>query len=418
MTGASTNTVDALNIAELHDAARARLPRGVYAYLERGVEDDVCIGANRAALRALTLRPRVLRGVANIDMSVDLLGQKVPVPFALAPTGGNAMLWYRGDEALARAAAAAGVPFTISTASAIDVEELARPGGRLWFQLYLWEDRALSHAAIDRAWAVGCDTLFVTVDMAVPPNREFMRRLGFGLPFRVGRKSIVDLARHPRWTASVMGRYMMNGGLPRQANLPPELKGRLIRNPARRASFLNDALDWEEIAGLRDRWKGKFILKGVMRGEDAEHALAIGADGVVVSNHGGRSLDCSAPTIEVLPEVVSAIGGKGTIFLDSGIRRGTDVVKALALGADAVLLGRAPLYGLAAAGRAGAEHAIALMKQEIARSMGLTGSRSIAELSVDLLSHGSRAITTTSDRLSCEKPLTLTDRQMESVELS
>ena len=379
------STIDALNIGELRDAAQARLAAGVYAFLERGVEDDLCIVANRTAFRDVTLRPRVLRGVAKIDMATDLLGTRVCVPMAIAPTGGNAMLWYRGDEALARAAAAAGIPFTISTASSMDVEDIARAGGRLWFQLYLWEDRQLSHAAMDRAWAAGCDTLFVTADMAVPPNREFMRRMGFGLPFKVGRRSFFDMARHPKWTLGVMGRYMLNGGLPRQANLPPELKGRLTRNPARRASFVNDSLDWEEVKGLRDRWKGKFIVKGIMRGDDAEQALAIGADGVVVSNHGGRSLDCSAPTVEVLPDIVSAIGGRGTIFLDSGVRRGTDVVKALALGAHAVLLGRVPLYGLAAAGQPGVEHALAIMKTEIARAMALTGSRSIAELSTDLL---------------------------------
>jgi isopentenyl diphosphate isomerase/L-lactate dehydrogenase-like FMN-dependent dehydrogenase len=178
---------------------------------------------------------------------------------------------------------------------------------------------------------------------------------------------------------------MLNGGLPRQANLPPELKGTLTRDPKRRASFVNDTLDWEEVKGLRDRWKGKFVIKGVMRGEDAEQALAIGADGVVVSNHGGRSLDCSAPTIKVLPEVVSAIGGRGTVFFDSGVRRGTDIIKALALGANAVLLGRAPLYGLAAGGQPGVELALEILKTEIRRTMGLTGSRTIAELSAELL---------------------------------
>jgi isopentenyl diphosphate isomerase/L-lactate dehydrogenase-like FMN-dependent dehydrogenase len=378
-------SIDALNIEELRQAAQRRLAAGVYAFLERGVEDDVSVIANKAAMRDITLQPRILRGVANIDMSTDILGQRVSAPMAIAPTGGNAMLWYRGDEALARAAAAAGIPFTISTASSIDVEDIARAGGRLWFQLYLWEDRTLSHAAIDRAWAAGCDTLFITADMAVPPNREFMRRMGFGLPFKVGRRSFVDIALHPKWTLGVMGRYMLNGGLPRQANLPPELKGTLTRDPKRRASFVNDTLDWEEVKGLRDRWKGKFVIKGVMRGEDAEQALAIGADGVVVSNHGGRSLDCSAPTIKVLPEVVSAIGGRGTVFFDSGVRRGTDIIKALALGANAVLLGRAPLYGLAAGGQPGVELALEILKTEIRRTMGLTGSRTIAELSAELL---------------------------------
>lgn len=377
--------VDALNIEELRQAAQRRLAAGVYAFLERGVEDDVSVMANKTAMRDISLQPRILRGVANIDISSDILGQRVCAPMAIAPTGGNAMLWYRGDEALARAAAAAGIPFTISTASSIDVEDIARAGGRLWFQLYLWEDRTLSHAAIDRAWAAGCDTLFITADMAVPPNREFMRRMGFGLPFKVGRRSFVDIALHPKWTLGVMGRYLLNGGLPRQANLPPELKGTLTRDPKRRASFVNDTLDWEEVKGLRDRWKGKLIIKGVMRGEDAEQALAIGADGVVVSNHGGRSLDCSAPSIKVLPEVVSAIGGRGTVFFDSGIRRGTDIVKALSLGANAVLLGRAPLYGLAAGGQPGVELALEILKTEIRRTMGLTGSLTIAELSADLL---------------------------------
>lgn len=375
----------ALNIDDLRKLAHARLPRGIYDYLERGVEDDLSLGANRAAFRRIKLLPHVLRGVAAIDTSQHVLGEPMAAPFAVAPTGGMSLFSYKGDVAAARAAATHNIPFIISTASTLDLEEIATAGGRLWFQLYLWEDRALSHAAMARAEAVGCSICFATVDLPVQPNREYNERNGFGTPFRLGRRNTIDILTHPHWFATVLGRYMLEGGIPQQANLPAHLRGSVTKTAPVGAAFRNDNLDWDEMARLRERWRGTFVIKGIMRPDDAARALAIGADGVVVSNHGGRALDCAPATIEALPDVVAAVGGKMAIFVDGGIGRGSDIVKAVALGADAVLVGRAICYGLAAGGEAGVGRALDLLSSEVRRTMGLAGCRTVAEITPDLI---------------------------------
>jgi len=368
------------NIADLRERARRRLPLGIWEYAERGVEDECGMARNRAAFDAVTFRPRVLRGVARVDTATEVFGKPIPFPLAVAPTGAAGLMWHKGDAAIARAAAKAGVPFVISSASTMDVEQIAEAGGRQWFQLYLWEDRSLSHAVIDRAWALGCEALLVTLDLPVPPNREYIQRNGFGTPFRLNARNTVDVLTHPRWLAGVMGRYMLGGGIPSQANLPDRLRAKVTKGAPPGALFKQDDLDWDGAKALRDRWPGKFVLKGVLHPEDAERALAIGADGVVVSNHGGRALDCSIATIEALPAIVEAAGGRMAVFLDSGVRRGSDVVKAVALGADLVLAGRAPLYGLAAYGEAGVARALDLLRSETARTMAMLGARSIDEV--------------------------------------
>ena len=373
------------NIADLRDRARRRLPRGIWEYAERGVEDETGMARNRAAFERVTFRPRVLRGVHAVDTQSTIFGKTVPLPLALAPTGAAGLLWYQGDLALARAAAKAGVPFTISSASTMDLEQIAVAGGRLWFQLYYWEDRSLSHTVVDRAHELGCEALFVTLDMPVPPNREYIQRNGFGTPFKLNARNTLDVLLHPRWLVGVMGRYALNGGIPSQANLPDRLRAKVTKGAPPGALFKQDDLDWDAIKALRDRWPGRFVLKGILHPEDAEQARTLGADGIVVSNHGGRALDSSIATIDALPDIVAAVGGRMTLFLDSGIRRGSDVVKALALGADAVLVGRAPLYGLAAAGEAGVMRALALLQAETSRTMAMLGARSIAEIDASLL---------------------------------
>jgi isopentenyl diphosphate isomerase/L-lactate dehydrogenase-like FMN-dependent dehydrogenase len=368
------------NVADLRERARRRLPHGIWEYLERGVEDEAGMARNRAAFERVTFRPRVLRGVHRIDTEALIFGGRAALPLALAPTGAAGLLWFEGDLALARAAAAADVPFTISSASTMDLDQIATAGGRLWFQLYLWEDRSLSHAVVARAHDFGCEALFVTLDMPVPPNREYILRNGFGTPFRLNARNTFDVLRHPRWLAAVMGRYALNGGIPSQANLPDRLRAKVTRGAPPGALFKQDDLDWDGVKDLRDRWPGKFILKGILHPEDAEYALALGADGIVVSNHGGRALDSSIATLEAMPDIVRAVGGRMTILLDSGIRRGSDLVKAMALGADAVLVGRAPLYGLAAAGQAGVARTIELLRTETSRTMAMLGVRTMAEV--------------------------------------
>ena len=373
------------NIADLRERARRRLPRGIWEYAERGTEDETGMARNRAAFERVTFRPRVLRGVQSVDTSTTIFGKPAAFPLALAPTGAAGLLWYQGDLALARAAAAADVPFTVSSASTMDLEQIALAGGRLWFQLYYWEDRELSHAVVDKARDLGCEALFITLDMPVPPNREYIHRSGFGTPFRLNARNTLDVLRHPRWLAGVMGRYMLRGGIPTQANLPDRMRAKVTKGAPPGALFKQDDLDWDAVKVLRDRWPGKLVLKGVLHPQDAERALALGADGVVVSNHGGRALDSSMATIDALPDVVAAVGGRITVLLDSGVRRGSDVVKAVALGADAVLAGRAPLYGLAAAGEAGVARALELLKAETARTMAMLGARNVAEIDSALL---------------------------------
>lgn len=371
------------NIADLRERARRRLPRGIWEYAERGVEDECGMARNRAAFEAVTFRPRVLRGVERVDPSTEVFGKTVPFPIAIAPTGAAGLMWHNGDLALARAAAKAGVPFIVSSASTMDLEQIAAAGGRQWFQLYLWEDRSLSHAVVDKAWALGCETLFVTLDLPVPPNREYIHRNGFGTPFKLNARNTLDVVTHPRWLVGVMGRYMLDGGIPTQANLPDRLRAKVTKGAPPGALFKQDNLDWDGVKQLRDRWPGQLVLKGVLHPDDAERALALGAEGIVVSNHGGRALDCSMASMEALPAVAEAVGGRMTVFLDSGVRRGSDVVKALARGADAVLVGRAPLYGLAAFGEPGVARAIELLRAETVRTMAMLGARSVGEIVTD-----------------------------------
>jgi len=372
------------NIADLRERARRRLPLGIWEYAERGVEDECGMARNRAAFDAITFRPRVLRGVETIDTTTEVFGKPLPFPLAVAPTGAAGLMWHKGDLALARAAARAGVPFIISSASTMDLEQILEPGGRQWFQLYLWEDRSLSHKVVDKAWHLGCEALFVTLDLPVPPNREYIQRNGFGTPFRLNARNAFDVLTHPRWLAGVMGRYALEGGIPTQANLPDRLRSKVTKGAPPGALFKQDDLDWDGVRKLRDRWPGKFVLKGILHPEDAERALAMGADGIVVSNHGGRAFDCSMASMEALPAIVDAVGGRMTVFLDSGVRRGSDVVKAVASGADAVLAGRAPLYGLAAYGEPGVARALELLRAETARTMAMLGARSIAEVKMAL----------------------------------
>lgn len=373
------------NIHELREKARRFLPRGLFEFIDRGAEDELCLDRDVAAFRKVTLLPRVLRDVSAADPATILLGGPAAFPLAVAPTGGAGMVRHHGDLHLARAAAAAGVPFTISSASNMEVEAICAAGGRLWFQLYLWEDRALSMAVVDRARAAGCEALIVTVDIPVSPNREYNQRNGFASPFRLRPGNAADILSHPRWFVRVMLRYMRAGGMPMQANLPKAFRHAVTKQAAPRARFRGDSLTWDEVARMREGWKGKFVLKGILRPDDAARAVALGVDGIVVSNHGGRSLDCAAATLDALPGVVAAAGGKAEVLVDSGVRRGSDIAKALALGAKGVLAGRAPLYGLAAGGQAGVEYALGLLRTEFVRTMGLCGARDVSELDGGLL---------------------------------
>lgn len=375
----------AYNIADLKIRARRRLPRGIYDFVERGTEDELGLARNLRAFERTTLVPRVLRDVSVVDPATTILDGPAAMPLIVGPTGAAGTVSFNGDLALARAAGAARVPFVISSAATMPIEQIMAAGGRIWFQLYLWENRELTYKVVDRAQELGCEALFVTVDSPVSPNREYNQRNGFAAPFRVGVRNFIDIATHPVWLVDVILRYMLNGGLPVAANLPPELASKVTAIPMPGARFRMHDLTWDEFRTIRKRWKGKLLLKGVARPEDAAQAVALGADGVVVSNHGGRNMDPSPASLDLLPPIVDAIGAKATVLVDGGVRRGSDVMKALALGAKAVLIGRPTLYGLAVGGEAGAATALEILRSEFVRMMAMMGSRNVTEITADLL---------------------------------
>ncbi|MFK4874664.1 alpha-hydroxy-acid oxidizing protein [Novosphingobium sp. ZW T3_23] len=367
------------NIAQLRVLARRRLPRAIWEFMERGTEDDLLIGRNPAALQALHLVPRALRDVSARSAEITLFGRRQPLPLVIAPTGIADLMWHHGERAIASAAAAAGIPFTqttSSTTSFADIAKVATAGH--WMQMYLWERRDLSWQVVEAARENGADVLVLTIDTPVWPLREFNRRAGMSNPIRPNARLVGDFLRRPRWLAGVMGRYMLEGGLPQFANYPAEVGGKVTGKVARVAN--SASVDWRDVDELRRRWSGKLVVKGLLHPDDARRALDHGVDGIAVSNHGGRNFDSSPPAIHALPAIVDAVAGRTTVLFDSGVRRGADVLKAIALGADAVMIGRATLYGCAAGGEAGAAHALRLLENEINVAMAMLGITRLGEL--------------------------------------
>lgn len=383
---ADDRTLGAYNIADLRELAKQRLPRGMFEFVDRGTEDDIAVANNRAAFERMQFNPRTLVDVSARNQEITLFGKKQSLPIIVAPTGTAGLLWYNGEIGLARAAAAAGIPCGVSTNAMTAMETIKeQAGGRLWFQLYMWSDRSQSHKMVERARAAGYEALIVTVDGAVHPNREFNQRNGFGIPLKLNARLVGDMLRHPGWISSVLLRYAMTTGIPSFENYPPEIRDKLTSPTFKRSALKNEALTWDDLRTLRKLWPGPLMVKGILHPQDAVNAADCGADGVIVSNHGGRMLDSSPAPLEMLPHVLDAAGKRLTVLVDSGFRRGADVVKALALGAKAVLIGRATLYGTAVGGEAGAARAITILREEIDRVMALIGARSVAELSRDYL---------------------------------
>jgi isopentenyl diphosphate isomerase/L-lactate dehydrogenase-like FMN-dependent dehydrogenase len=367
-------TLGAYDIADLRELARRRLPKGVFEFMDRGNGDEVALANNRAAFERFKLVPHALVDTSRRSQEITLFGNRHKMPVAIAPTGSAGLNWFHGEIALARAAAAAGIPFTLATGSMTAMETVAeQAGGTLWFQVYMWPDRSLSHGLVERAKAAGYQALVVTVDTPVPPGREYNLRNGMTVPFRFTRRNLTDVLLHPRWLVTVLARYLLSSGMPRYENYPTQMKQRITALPMGRSMMVTDSLTWEDLKALRRIWPHRLIVKGILRAHDAVLAADCGADGVIVSNHGGRAVDSTMAPIEVLPSVVEAAGKRLAIMVDSGFRRGSDVVKALALGANAVLIGRATLYGTAVAGEAGAARAIEIYRDEIDRVLGLIG---------------------------------------------
>jgi (S)-mandelate dehydrogenase len=371
-----------INIADWRLLARRRLPRLVFDYLDGGAEDEVCLKRNRASIEALQLRPALLNDVSAVDLSVEILGQRSALPVAITPTGLNGLFWPHGDLALARAAAACGIPFTLSTPSNVRLERipLEARGGTHWLQLYVMSDRSIAEQMLARALASSYSALILTADTQVSGYRERDLRNGFKIPPGYSLSMMLDMVRRPRWLLD-----LARTGMPKLVNLSAgESKEATLAAQALLLTRTTDrTLDWNSIEWIRRHWPRPLLLKGVLDPEDARRALDHGLDGVIVSNHGGRQLDSAPATIDVLPDIVAAVAGRVPVLVDSGFRRGSDVVKALALGASTVLLGRTTLYGLAAAGEAGVLGVLQMLRAEIERTMMLLGAASVRELTAE-----------------------------------
>jgi isopentenyl diphosphate isomerase/L-lactate dehydrogenase-like FMN-dependent dehydrogenase len=371
----------AYNIFDLRALALKRVPKGLFEFVDRGTEDEVSLRNNRAVFDRIRFRPRTMVDVSKRNPAATIFGVEHKMPLVIAPTGTAGLMWFEGELALARAAKAAGIPFTLATASMTALERIAdEAGGELWFQLYLWPERRMSHELVERAKAAGYKALVVTVDGASAGNREYNLRNGFTIPFTYSPRAVFDVLRHPRWLATTMLRYLLTTGMPVYRNYPAEARAKLTAGPMGRTSLRTDSLNWGDLDALRKIWPHKLIVKGMLDPADAATAVDHGADDIDVSNHGGRNLDGIVSPIEVLPEIVDRIGKRATIFVDSGFRRGSDVVKAIALGADAVMVGRSTLYGVAAGGFEGAARALEIYYEEIRRVMALLGCSTLAEL--------------------------------------
>lgn len=370
-----------LNVEDARRAARRRLPFGLFEYIDRGTEDEVAIAGNRAGLDAIKLAPSVLIDITQRSPEAEIFGVVRPSPLIIAPTAVAGLLWHDGEIALAKAAAKAGIPFCVSTQSITPIERIAdESGARLWFQLYVWKSRERTLALIDRAAKAGAEALVLTVDTAVGPVREYNIRNGFGIPLKPSLRAGIDLVLHPRWTLDVMLRVILASGVPTYAHYPDEFRTKLGRTALSTEVDLAPDVTWDDVRLLRRRWKGKLILKGILTVEDARTALDHGVDGIVVSNHGARNLDCAPGPTDVLPAIVAAVGDKIEILADSGVRRGADIARFIALGAKGVMIGRATLYGVAIGGAPGASRVLDLLHQQLSATMGMLGARRLSDI--------------------------------------
>jgi L-lactate dehydrogenase (cytochrome) len=373
-----------LCLDDFEPAARRLLPKFLYGYVSGGAETDAALRDNRKALDEYGFVPRVLNDVSPRQQTTTLFGKTYASPFGIPPMGSSALCAYRGDIVYARAAAALNVPMILSAASLIRLEDVIRENPAAWYQAYLAGVPSRIEPLVDRVAAAGFDTFIVTADVPVPPNRENNIRNGFQTPIKITPKVAFDTATHPHWLFGTFLRTMLNHGMPHFENMdanrgPPVLSKNLMRNIGAR-----DQLAWKHVELIRKRWKGKLVVKGLIAPEDARIARESGVDGVLISNHGGRQLDYTFSGLRTLPEIAAEAGGM-TVMVDGGIRRGTDVIKALALGAHFVFVGRPFLYAAVAAGQPGVERAISLLHDEIGRDLALMGIRSLAEITPDLV---------------------------------
>jgi L-lactate dehydrogenase (cytochrome) len=372
--GAERRLGQAVTIADLRDASRRALPRVVFDFVDSGSEDEVAMRRNRAAFEAVEMVPRVLHDVSEIDTATSLLGFDSALPLMLAPTGFTQLIHHDGERAVARAAAAAGIPYVASTMSNASLEQIAaEPAGPRVFQLYMWRDRGVCAELVERAREAGYRAMILTVDSQVSGLRERDIRNGLTIPPTVRPRTALEGLARPGWSLG-----FARGEQLTFANVTFATGGSSVMDYVGRE--LDTSLSWEAVDWLRARWPGPLAIKGILGPADAVLAREHGADAVIVSNHGGRQLNSAPATIDVLPAVVEAVGSELEVLIDSGVRRGGDIAKALALGARGCLIGRPYLYGLAAGGEAGVARAIAIFAEELRRTMALLGAPRIEEL--------------------------------------
>lgn len=371
-----------INIEDYRQLAKKRLPRMVFDYLDGGAEDEKGLRHNRTVFDGIRFRPLRLVDVSHRELSTDLFGRKISMPLLIAPTGLNGVLWPKGDIALARSAARAGIPFVLSTASNSSIEEVASQcDGELWFQLYVVH-RSLAESMVSRALRAGYTTLVLTTDVSINGYRERDIRNGFKVPIDYTLRTLFDGVMHPKWSID-----LLRNGMPRLKNFDTSDVNDIAIQAALMSRQMDASFDWEALKRLRDLWPHRLVVKGLADPRDARRCYELGVDGVILSNHGGRQLDACLSPLESLSETVDTC--PFPVMIDSGFRRGADVVKALAMGAHAVLLGRATLYGLAAAGETGVDEVLRLIRDEIDRTMAHIGCASVDQVSKDFITSDS-----------------------------
>ena len=374
---------ECFSIADLRALARARLPRAVFEFYDGGAEDESTLTTNREAYQRHRFVPRSLVDVEQVTTSCVLLGQEAGMPAAIAPTGGAGFGWRGADLALAKAAAAREIPYTLSTSATTSIETIAdKAPGRHWFQAYVLRNQAFFWSLIDRAKAADYEAIMITVDLPVGGKRERDFHNDFSIPFRYTRRNLLDFASRPAWALE-----MLRKGMPVMENLRG-LEAKAVSATAIASTVgrgYDPSFDFDRLAEVRDRWPGKLIVKGVSHRQDAARLVAMGVDAIVVSNHGGRQLDGAIASLDALPGVLEAVAGRIPVLVDGGIRRGGDMAKALALGAHGVLLGRASLFGAIAAGDQGAARALDILYDELQRTQRLCGIKNVADFSQDIL---------------------------------
>ena len=371
------------NFHDFRELARRRLPGPIFDYIDGGADDETTLRRNTASFESVDLVPQVLRGVGRVDLSTTVMGQKLALPFYLSPTALQRLFHHQGERATAAAAARYGTMFGVSSLGTVSLEELRRAHQTPQvYQFYFHKDRGLNRAMMRRAKEAGVEVMMLTVDSITGGNRERDKRTGFSIPFRLTLRGMVQFAIKPRWALNYLTHEKF--ALP-QLDAHVYMGGGTMSIARYFTEMLDPAMNWDDLAEMVQDWGGKFCLKGIIHPDDARRAAEVGCDAVILSNHGGRQLDGSRSPFDGLAEVVDAVGDRLDVIMDSGVQRGNHIVKALAMGAKAVGLGRAYLFPLAAAGQAGVERMLGLMKDEVERDMRLMGASSLADLTRDKL---------------------------------